>query len=476
LVLTTGLTFGTTALADGENAKAAEKTEQTPSPSGAKKAGAKKAKSGDADKSDEAKKAKSADAKGGGGEEGEDGEKQVAQAGQSRQAQLTAQRKTPDEGVDEEERLAPPRVPWRGSAVNWSHTATASALGIGDDYQGDDFQTYTQTFGANFNYYLVSEDRWALRTSTAPSFTTELTDSATTTTRNEPQFNDLNWTVVLSSTWYQDKDANYAMGGTGNITHLFPTSPQSQANGTIVTLSPRFLHWHSIPLLPKDVSPVFNSVFVGASIRWDHRFGLATTAVNSNLRQPRQDASGNPLDGDQLTGARITQDTLREGFFLFFQDALGPTTLQYFVSWSFNQQFRPEFGGSPNSDCVVNLDTGCVPEGQTRNDQVLGDTPEVQYGYGFGAGVTFFPMVEWGVSLSYSNQTNSLGPDGLRQSIFYSPQGAQFSAGLVLSLDAIYERVTGPTRNTPLVLFGKNDTKKKRKNDKRKVPTGPVTF
>ncbi len=387
----------------------------------------------------------------------------VAQANTGRGRRSSASRIPADDGEDEEKVLkAPPRVPWRGSAIGWDNSVTASALGIGRDFQSDAHQSYVQTFSLGLNYFLLDEDGWSIAVATGPSFSVELTDSAQTTTRREPWFNDLNTSVVLRSRWYADKSSGYATGGIFNHTLLFPTSPASGASGTVITTSPRFMHWHAIPLLPKDVSPVFNSVFIGASIRWDHRFGLATTAVNDNLQRTRQNARGETLLSDQLAFSRITQDTLRQGFFLFFAENFGPTTFQWFVAMSMNQRFTPTLDGGDSADCVVQIDTGCVPDDVTHNDGVIGDTPDTQFGYGFAVGMSFFPMTEWGVNLSYANSSNSLAPDGTRRGPFYSPQ-AQFSAGLVISLDAIYERATGPERSSPFVLMGKNEKNPQRK-------------
>lgn len=466
LVLTAGLTFAGVAAAedDAATAKNDATADAAPSPEANKP---QKAKTGDG--ADE--KAKS----------DTDGNKKTAQLQGSTSTQNTSGRGTAvSETPDEEEQAAkkaPPHVPWRGTAVGWDHTVTASALGIGDDFQSDSHQQYVQTFSLGLNYFVIDEEVWSLAVATGPSVSVELTDSGSTTTRNEPWFNDLNSAVVLRARLFSDKDSGYATGMIFNHTLLYPTSPASAASGTIITTSPRVMNWHSFPLLPKSVSPVLNSVLLGASVRWDHRFGLATTAVNDDLQRTRQNAQGNTFASDQLSFGQLTQDTLREGFFLFFSEDLGPTNLQLFASWSFNQTYQPELGGSPNANCVVELDTGCVADSGTHNDEVIGETPNWQHGYGFAVGLSFFPMPEWGLNVAYANSTNQLGPDGQRRSPFYSPN-AQFSAGIVVSIDGIYEAIVGPPRDSNFVLFSKNEPQKKKKNDEKKSAPAqlPIAF
>ena len=64
-------------------------------------------------------------------------------------------------------------------------------------------------------------------------------------------------------------------------------------------------------------------------------------------------------------------------------------------------------------------------------------------------------MAEWGVNMSYAHVASQLATDGTRRNLFYGPS-AQFSAGLVLSIDAIYESIRGPRRKNPFVLVAKN--------------------
>ncbi|MEQ9320454.1 MAG: hypothetical protein RIF41_14910, partial [Polyangiaceae bacterium] len=168
----------------------------------------------------------------------------VAQAGgQAGNRQGNRQGGTDDEPdeVDEPEEIPnsiPARVPWRGTAFNWGHDFTTSAVGIGADFQGADFQTYTQTFSLGLNYFVIDQEKWSLALNTGPSVTVELTDSATTTTQREPQMNDLPLSVVYRRRLYSHDELPIATGLVLNARVLAPTSPGSYNTGTYLTTSP----------------------------------------------------------------------------------------------------------------------------------------------------------------------------------------------------------------------------------------------
>jgi len=83
------------------------------------------------------------------------------------------------------------------------------------------------------------------------------------------------------------------------------------------------------------------------------------------------------------------------------------------------------------------------------------EAPDTRINAGFGASVSYFPTSEFGFDVSYSNNALQLGEDGQRRDIFYSPH-ATFSATLIVSVDAIYERIVGDPREDPVIIFGKN--------------------
>src|SRR5690606_38619833 len=172
--------------------------------------------------------------------------------------------------------------------------------------------------------------------------------------------------------------------------------------------------WQSIPLLPEDVSSVLNAFYLGASFRWDHRFGEATTPVNGRIQDAdrlpiaRQNLIGETYFPDQLSFSRFAENTIREGFFIFTSDMIGPTQLNFFASMSFTQSFLPKW----SDQTVGNVLTGPVTVPPSDDD------PNRRHSYGFAIGVDFFPIPEAGLSVSYANNSYTLGLDGRRQSPF----------------------------------------------------------
>ena len=403
---------------------------------------------------------------------------QVAQVARGNNAEAAA-----DQGAEqaEEEKppRLPPRVPWRGTAFAWDNSVTTTGLNIGDDPLSRAHEQYVQTFSLGLNYFVIDEDDWSLALASTPSFSVEITDSNVTTTRREPWFNDLPVSVVYRRRLHSDPDHLLATGLVLNATALLPTSPASYNSGTYLTTSPRAVLWQAIPIFGKD-SPVLSSIALGLSLRWDHRFSDSTTPVQDGLSQPRNSiaASSDPSDaGDQLTFNRVGQNITRQTLWVFAADEIGPTLLQFFGAFVFGQRFLADWERQcfEISEVSTNGPGQCVDVSGTG--QPGGNDEPIQYDYGFAVGVTFFPMPELGVSLGYSNVSGQLGEDGQRRNIFYSPY-AQFSAGLAISIDAIYEAITGPRRASPFFLVAQSEEEKKeKKTDKRPNPTHPfLTF
>jgi hypothetical protein len=396
---------------------------------------------------------------------------QVAQNTQGRGG--AADQAEEEEEAERPDGRLPPRVPWRGTAIAWDNSFTTSAAGVGDDPQSRAHEQYIQTFSLGLNYFFVEQDQWNLAVATTPSLAVEITDSNTTTTRREPWFNDLPVTVAFRARPHTNPAAP-----TGVVllnTVLLTTSPGSYNTGTYLTTSPRAVFWQSIPLLGEK-SPALQAVTAGVSLRWDHRFGRATTPEQEGLNQPRQSlAPGrDPTHAaDALGFNRFAQNMTQQVFWLFFGEDIGPTQLMAFGGFILNQRFLYD-----NQDCVPNANVSTLEPGQCINisgeGQPGGGDVPVQHSYGFTVGATLFPVPELGISLGYTNLAGQLGEDGRRRNIMYSPY-AQFSAGLALSLDAIYEVITGPRRNTPFFLVAQNDDdKKKKKNNndqQRQSPT-----
>jgi len=356
-------------------------------------------------------------------------------------------------------------VRWRGSALNWSHDVTTTAVGIGRDNIGSENEVYSQGFGGTLNFFVIDEKDFRLRMTTALGFDVELTDSGSTTTRNEPRFRDVPLTIATGGLTLAHSDNDeWAFGFIPNFTTIFPTSPISQDQGVYLTVSPRLLTFLAAPILGNEAAHL-KGIFAGVSVRYDRTFSRANVPTNPALERPRTDPSGNVFFSDQISGNRLGENMVRVGGFVFLEEKFGPSTLWLFAGPSWTVSFLPEFS---DADCVETA-TGCVDVGNDPN------APNTRITTGFGGGVSFFPSAEFGFGLNYSNNALQLGEDGQRRDIFYSPD-ATFNAELIVSVDAIYERIVGDPRKDPVIIFGKNAPAPNPTPGTQQLPPAMATF
>jgi hypothetical protein len=376
----------------------------------------------------EGEKAKAEDAAAGGG-------KKVASAqtsaGSSSSSSASAAVVEEDKEKAEEKADAPARVPWRGSSLSWTTEASSQLLGVGKNYQSSDYLSASMSWSAWLNYYIVDQEKDKLTVTAAPGFGVELTNSDDTVTKREVQFQDLPVWFAYSRTLFKKNLFSTNLRAWARFT--FPTNPYSYGSGTYLTTSPWLWLMQTLPL-GGEKSPVFKTVTIGLITRWDHRFGKATTRVNSGLERPRMGASGEVFLSDQLSFKPLASDSVKESIYLGFNEAIAKMPLSVFARFNFSQSFLPKLNHS--CDVMVNYGQTCV------DSQSPPDVRHVRYGWGFDANVIFQPLPEAGIWLAYGNDSpNQLADDGTRHwSPFWSP-AALFSATLLFYPDALYERL-----------------------------------
>ncbi len=329
----------------------------------------------------------------------------------------------------------PKPLPWRGTTLTWNQAATTTAVGVGRDNIGSEDEYYGWEFVLFPNLYVVDEEYHKVTVFAEAGVGVEWTNSAETTTRNEPYFKDLQVGAGYSPTFWQSDDKEWKTGGSLRLRLIFPTSPISSAQSRILTTSIGAGLNQKIKLLGKDADGL-NNLTVRAGLTWSHLFAKSFNAVNSGLERERQNASGEGITDDQLTSYSMDQDRLIPslGFDLpVFGD------LSFSTNFRLIGRFRHEFEGT---GCDVNQPgTGCV-DASAQGDDVGFENESYLVNTGFDASLSYpiFGVVD--VSLGYYNETGSLAPDGTRRDIFYSPD-AQFYVDVVANLDVIYERASG---------------------------------
>lgn len=333
------------------------------------------------------------------------------------------------------------RVRWRGTAFVWSHDVTTSAVGVGSDYQSTSHQSYTQGYSLTLNYYVVDEAELRWRVAVTPGLDVELTDSGTTTTKSEPVVRDLPLTTVAIVPLYREEGSLFGTSALGNFTAIIPTSKYTRGQGDIVTLSPRLMLLQSLPLAGKGAS-FLDSILVGAGARYDAQFTEANVGVSDDVADiPRQsttrrDPQRSASSTDVLSGARVAPHTFRFSGFAMIGDEVLSIPFNFAVGANYTTAQLADDG-----DTTIELSTGDFEVGASGRRR----RPSA----GWSAGLTLFPITELGVSMGYSNNADL---DSETPNFFYTPS-ATFSAALAVSIDAIYEGLTGPRREVPFILF-----------------------
>jgi hypothetical protein len=149
-----------------------------------------------------------------------------------------------------------------------------------------------------------------------------------------------------------------------------------------------------------------------------------------------QDGSGNTAYSDVLSGVRQAPNSVRATAFIAFAEDLGiPVEMAFGVTYG-------EAYLTPAADSEIEIATGRVelPADGGRTERRTA---------GVSAGLTLFPLPEVGLALGYENGADLDGPS---PNLWYTPR-ALFTGSLVIGLDAIYERATGPARTEPFMLF-----------------------
>jgi hypothetical protein len=353
----------------------------------------------------------------------------------------------------------PPRVAWKGTSLIASNEVTTSLVGVGADYQSSSYQVYSQGYALLLNYFLYDEEGTSLRVAVTPGFDVELTNSNDTDKKHEMVFRDLPIAVAAGTPLYAQKGSLYRTSAGLNLTTFVATSKYTRGAGDIATLSPRLSLAQSLPLAGKSAS-VFRSFQVGLGLRYDHLFSRADvqvadqltrsgssstgllaatdTASVSRLHTARalQDGSGNTAYSDVLSGVRQAPNSVRATAFVVFSEEFG-IPVQLALGATYGEAYL-----APAADSEVSIATGPVelPSDAGRAARRTA---------GVSAGLTLFPLSELGVALGYENGADLDGPS---PNLLYTPR-AVFTASLVVGLDALYERATGPARSEPFMLF-----------------------
>jgi hypothetical protein len=351
----------------------------------------------------------------------------------------------PEEGQGTEKVPAHDRDPLRGSTFLFDQSASTQTVGLENAEQSNvPFYGWWLSLRPRYNF----DDHW--RVQARFDYYKELTNSQDTTDYREDVFGDV-WTDVAFATalarggrW---KNTRVSLG----LRALWPTSKQSRANGTYVTLGATAGVSQNIPIQGADAR-ILNSARVGLSFAYLHAFTQATTAADyGNFSYPSESVADSGLgpasysffSTDQLTGQTLVEHQLY-GILdtgLQITPKLGLTADAILINnWHY----------SPTKACI-DIATGCVSPPSVN--PVTGADNHFTQLFWFVASADYEIVPELSVGIGYYNLSNTVATDGTIRgpfsagfdNVFWSPDARVF-LDVTANLDKIFEDATGRYR------------------------------
>jgi hypothetical protein len=320
------------------------------------------------------------------------------------------------------------RMAWRGSTLLFDQSVTTQTIGVGRDYQSYN-PLYEWWFAFKPRYYLFEKEKEALSLHLWMNLYLEFTNSDTTTTKREPVLGPTTAWASYTYTLYE-RDGYRSAVNIGPRLSL-PTDRASRNAGQLFGLGAIGGASQLLPLA-KD-GKAFTSARLAFSAIYMHPFNRATTPVNGEIEQPRQDVAGRSIVSDQLRPGMNVANSLTllftGGVQLLPRLGMG---LSYVIgnSWAY----------APSDVPICSVQSGCV-------DPVpIGDRTSYRVSTWALMSVDYDAFDAMTVSVGYYNLTSQIGPDGERRNPLYSPD-ARFYLTLTGNLDVIYDRLAAQPVN-----------------------------
>jgi hypothetical protein len=306
-------------------------------------------------------------------------------------------------------------------------------LGVGRDYQSASYQIYEQGFTLDLRYRLVDSPGLIVHLQATSILGVELTNSNSTTTRNEPNFADTAVGAGVNVRLHADASELLESRLRGTLVAIAPTSRPAWTAGHYLTVSPRVALAQRLPLRGPS-SQLFNDLHLLLSARYDHLFSRATTAVDPDFDYTRQDRTGRSGQSDILNGGRIAPNSLRfEARVALDEQLLGrPFEARLALRYSTGSLY-----GVQRTEIELPTER-VIPSGlpgarQTRRGTELA----LEFEYAVSRVLSF--------SLGYENKTDLDAPS---HNLLYTPN-AVFNASAIVKLADLYEAVAGTPAAAP---------------------------
>lgn len=338
------------------------------------------------------------------------------------------------------EALKPTR--FRFSTFNFSQSLTTTMVGVGRDNIGseDEFYGWDISFAPQYWIYDGKDDKFFINADIGVSV--EWTDSATTTTKHEPQMTDVQVGLGYNRSIFTSANGEWLTRLFLRGRTIFPTSPVSQAQGRYLTTALGLSFLQVLKLLGNDAAGLNNLTLIGG-VTWSHLFARSYSPTNPALERTRQNATGGSFNSDQLTFNSMDIDRITPSIFAtlpIYKD------LSFNTTWRLISRFRHDFEGT---GCDVVVMGECVEADRLEDRSTYFTNSSVDFALTQG----IYDLVY--LTIGYNNETLTLGQDGKARNIFYSPE-AVFYADISVQLDQVYAKIAeggGKGRN-PFVQAG----------------------
>ena len=206
-----------------------------------------------------------------------------------------------------------------------------------------------------------------------------------------------------------------------------PTDRASRNAGQLLGLGAMGSVTQTVPLAAKGATAL-TSGRLGFSAIYLHPFNRATTPVNGDIEQARQDVAGRSIVSDQLRPGMNVANSLT---LLFTAGVQLLPRLGFGASYVLGNSWAY----APKDVPICTVQPTCtVPTS-------LGEPTSYRVSTWALASLDYDAIDEMTVSVGYYNLTSQIGADGQRRNALYSPD-ARFFLTLTGNLDVIYDRLT----------------------------------
>lgn len=331
-----------------------------------------------------------------------------------------------------------------GSYVDWGHVANSELLGVGASVIGREDYSYEMAWNIAPSFFALRSERHDVRLRANLGVSMEVTNSNTTTQKNEAQLEDLPLTVsdtIALASWggpnvapsgpaaafnpTLDGGSEYGLWLSGDGGVILPTSKAASAyrylaTGLGVAVRQR------IKLLG-GAAPGLRSLTLSLAETWRHDFNRTQVPTTTHGSIARQNESGNAIVSDVVSPWLLTTDRLATTL-----SAILPLygNLELSAVFAYRMDFKP----APPQDQCVKVLTGCAapaasPQAATSFSYTRLD---VALAYRF--------LPELVVDIGYDTLASTANTTGRTGTVFYHPGDSVFYADVAFFPEQLFQR------------------------------------